>query len=243
MLLKQEDFKYPTAEEILSIKDLIPDISSFNFKKINTFQKFFAGELSLEQLHRINNLHHWDICLSNRFGKLMQTSYNALTYYKRGVSEDFKAKNSPILVNTFLFEYYAEIFYYFFFSSLDIVAQILSLYYDPLSNEKKVSFNFDFVKKYSFNISILFETFTRLEDARECRNSFTHRFTPLMNDSRSSFDNEENVAILGVSYEKRYDYNFILKNIKESLDLLSSLMNNLKQYLKSDTENNTFLFD
>ena len=64
-----------------------------------------------------------------------------------------------------------------------------------------------------------------------------------MNDSRSSFDNEENGAILGVSYEKRYDYNFILKNIKESLDLLSSLMNNLKQYLKSDTENNTFLFD
>ena len=267
MLLKQEDFKYPTAEEILSIKDLIPDISSFKFKKINTFQKFFAGELSLEQLHRINNLHHWDICLSNRFGKLMQTSYNALTYYKRGVSEDFKAKNSPILVNTFLFEYNVEIFYYFFFSSLDIVAQILSLYYDPLStyyfffssldivaqilslyydplsNEKKVSFNFDFVKKYSFNISILIEPFTRLEDARECRNSFTHRFTPLMNDSRSSFDNEENVAILGVSYEKRYDYNFILKNIKESLDLLSSLMNNLKQYLKSDTENNTFLFD
>ena len=33
MLLKQEDFKYPTAEEILSIKDLIPDISSFNLKK------------------------------------------------------------------------------------------------------------------------------------------------------------------------------------------------------------------
>ena len=173
----------------------------------------------------------------------MQTSYNALTYYKRGVSEDFKAKNSPILVNTFLFEYYAEIFYYFLFSSLDIVAQIISFYYDPLSNEKKVSFNFDFVKKYSFNISILIEPFTRLEDARECRNSFTHRFTPLMNDSRSSFDNEENVAILGVSYEKRYDYNFILKNIKESLDLLSSLMNYLKQYLKSDTENNTFLFD
>jgi hypothetical protein len=243
MLLKQEDFKYPTTEEILTIKDLISDISSFKFKRINTFQKFFAGELSLEQSHRINNLHHWDVCLSNRFGKLLQTFNNALTYYNRGVSEDFNANHSPILVNTFLFEYHAEIFYYFLFSSLDIVAQIISFYYDPLSNEKKVSFNFEFAKKYSFNISILLETFNRLEDARECRNSFAHRFTPLMNDSRSSFDNEENGAILGVSYEKRYDYNFILKNIQESLDLLSSLMNNLKQYLKSDTENNTFLFD
>ena len=28
MLLEQEDFKYPTAEEILSIKDLIPDIDT-----------------------------------------------------------------------------------------------------------------------------------------------------------------------------------------------------------------------
>ena len=94
MLLEQEDFKYPTAEEILSIKDLIPDISSFKFKKINTFQKFFAGELSLEQLHRINNLHHWDICLSYISPQINRAVKNKSYFYNcYGKEEKFYIEN------------------------------------------------------------------------------------------------------------------------------------------------------
>lgn len=248
MLLKRVDFKYPSIEEILAIKDKIPKFSNFGFKYNSSLELCVSNTVPMDEAIRIGNLHDWDICLLNRFGKLRTTYERILVLFNRGISKDFDTdiNSSKVLVDTLLFEYYSEVFYYFYFSSLDILAQIICLYYDPFVKEESVSFNERFVKeynKYILNDNILLTTYEQLKDARDCRNSFTHRFTPLMVDNRASFI-ENNKKILGAGFGnvEKYDHEFIIKNTNDSMNILADLMIKLKAFFMQD-ENNKYLFD
>lgn len=243
MILKWEDFKYPTEEEVLAILKEIPTLSDFGFKIKNPTDIFFINKSTRNQdILRSDHLRWWNFCLGNRFGRLRQTFEYVLVHFNRGISIDFNTDSPQIMLNSILFDYYAEIFYYLYFSSLDIIAQILNLYFMLGIDEKKV----DFVKILSSDITIkstLIEMNESIKDTRDCRNAFTHRFTPTLNDPRIILIKDGNMEALGMGSGKRFELDFILENIKESTQILADLMNCLKEYVEKDTDNNYYLFE
>lgn len=92
-------------------------------------------------------MHWWDNILLNRFGSLRGAYFNALTHYKRGFPEQNHECNDIEIVNRILFDNNAEVFYYFFFVSCDVFAQILRINLKLDVDEQKVHFNYRFLKE------------------------------------------------------------------------------------------------
>lgn len=244
MILKQEYFKYPTKKEISKLNKEIPIIDSFNFKHSSLVQLMIEYNLTNQELYRIDNLSNWDVCLKNRFAKLRQTFEYLLVHFSRGISKDYKSDSPIIITNTILFEYYIEIFYYFYFSSLDIIAQIINLYFNLDINENKVDFG-----KIAYHNTPIKSTLEEISndnaitDAIDNRNAFTHRYTPTMNDIRSSYLKiDDRRFALGIGGNKEPNFDSINTNSKEIMLILARLMKDLINFIKKDTENNTYLF-
>lgn len=244
MILKQEDFRYPTKDEISKFSKEFPRIEPFQFKRNSIIQLWIEYNLDNEQLLRIDNLSNWDICLHNRFGKLTQTFEYLFIHFNRGISENYNSESPQVIADTFLFEYYVEIFYYFYFSSLDVIAQIINLYFRLIIDEKKI----DFGKIINCNIPIKpllvkFNNHSEIINARNNRKAFTHRYTPTMNDRRASYvETGDNRNVLGIGGSKQINFESILKNSKEIMIILSQLMRSLIEYIKKDTDNNAYLY-
>jgi len=237
-----EDFKYPSKEEALGVKNEIPHLSDFGFNIRSTIHLGIEYSLTIEELFRIDNLLSWNICLQNRFGKLWQTFEYMLVHHSRGISQNYKDNSSKTLTNTLLFEYYVEIFYYFYFSSLEVLAQILNLYFHFQIKEGKVSFKKIANKKTPLH-TLLVDFNEKAESSNEHRNAFTHRFTPTMNDRRSSFIEIGNgKEALGIGGSKQLDFNDILYDSKQAMQHLSTLMEEVTEFVKNDFENNTYLY-
>lgn len=179
--------------------------------------------------------------MGNRFSRLRQTFEYVLIHFNRGISNDFGAASPKRMLNSILFDYYAEMFYYLYFSSLDVIAQILNLYFLLDIDEKKV----DFIKILKSDIPIkstLIKINESINDTRDCRNAFTHRFTPTLSDPRITLIKDGDAEALGMGGSKQFELKFILKNAKESMLILSDLMERLKEYVKKDA-NNYYLFE
>ena len=82
------------------------------------------------------------------------------------------------------------------------------------------------------------------EPSRNFRNTFTHRFSPTMGDFRAkTVMGEDDQNILGFGTKKQVALDTIVCNIKNAMKMLSTLLDQLRNYLKSDIENNTYLFE
>ncbi|MDO5663996.1 MAG: Cthe_2314 family HEPN domain-containing protein [Bacteroidia bacterium] len=243
MILKRKNFTYPTKEEVDIVYKTLPKLECFGFNFNETITIWGDEKLSLEQITRIDNLKYWDICLSNKLSKTRSSYEYLIVHFNRGVCEDLKSDDELTIINTAQFEYYAEVFYYFYFSSLDILAQIVSLYFDPLADENRTAFNCVFSKKHTFSDNLLFSTYQKLNKARDYRHAFTHRFTPLLNDSRSRIIVSGEKKYLGIGVEQKLDYQDAIDNSSEALNILSDLLKEIKAFMVNDTENNKYLFE
>lgn len=242
MILLREDFNYPSKSEIDKISNEIPRIDILGFKYTSKTKAIFSGILN-EEVKRIDHLFWWDYCLGNRFGRLRQTFEYILVHYMRGITELNNPKSPRETANTLLVDYYSEAFYYFYFTSLDIIAQIINVYFRLNIDEDKVDFTK--IKIKETKVKHLLEQFYEYnKQSRELRNTFTHRFSPTMGDFRAqTVMGEDDQNILGFGSNKQIALDTIVCDIKNAMRMLSTLLDQLRNYLKSDIENNTYLFE
>jgi len=233
IILQSEYFTYPTKEErILSQKDY-PKLENFEFMQISALKSILVDKMQFEEASTKHNLFHWDICLLNRLGLLNETYLYTVTYYNRLLSVDYTNYTSVEHVNQLMFNYHAEIFYYYFISTQDIIAQIIRLYYGIVI-KGGLYLDLKFIKKVN-NSNTRNSVITFLGntvDAKEYRNGFAHRFTPTQKDFRTVVTNKDGKMGLSPGVGQNISPEKIINNIKSSLESLSILMTDLKKLMK-----------
>lgn len=218
VILKANSFKYPTEEERLRIKHKMPTIKRLTLDYQSTFVQIM-NSTPYEEAVKNENVYWWNNCLDNRIGKLSQTYIYLSTHYERFQHNELNQ------TDWFLFDYYLEIFYHYFFSTRDVLAQLLNIHFDLKMPEDKIFFNKTFalkLKPYEEQLSEAAELFIKeTGEAYNFRNAFSHRFTPTLKDNRTSPILEQTDTI---SFEQlnNNDPDMII-NMKRSSDLMNSL--------------------
>lgn len=231
IIIESDQFKYPTKEERSEIEKTIPKLHCFDFEYRSEVESILIKKMTYKEASNNGNLYWWDNCLKNRIGKLRETFIYTLTNYNRGFSDEDHSKEQDKcrIVNGILFEYYAEIFYYYFFSTRDIIAQIIRLYYNIDINEEKLHFNYTFIKKIkdttAKELSNSFIETTK--KASEYRNASAHRFTPTLKDYRSVISENNGKSSLIIGGGKIITSKEIVDNINGSINSLSVFLEEL----------------
>lgn len=226
--LKASSFKYPNRDELRLVDKKGFNLKVFDFEFEGLMTSILELNKPLEIAHKESSLHEWDRCLLNKIGKLSRTHDLAIVNFNRGIpdrEEKFLKKHE---LNRIQFEYYCEIFYYFFFSATDIIAQILNTYYELGLKEHEV--NFKKLKIEDKDIQKLLDNFTNITSlANKYRNSFTHRYPLNVPDYRTSLEVKGNRQILGGGSGIVISPNEFVSNMKSSLESLSVLLVGLKE--------------
>lgn len=226
---RAEDFQYPTKEEIRFADSQCPKFSNFGFEDKPALLSVFDG-LPMDIAANKENLFWWDIVLTNRFGSLRGAYYDSLTHFNRGFKDDYRECSESEMINRLLFDNNAEVFYYFFFVTADVIAQILNAYFRTKIPEDKVALNETLIKRISEpkvkNAILNFRKETKI--ARDYRNGFTHRYPSNYPDYRTRFEIKEGKEILHWGSGTFVPPTKIIVNIEYSLNSLSVLMNELK---------------
>jgi len=230
MTIKPEDYKYPTRDEKNNIDDNFPKIDLFNFKPTNIMKSLWEDSQSIEEVHKLDNLYYWDQCLINRIAKIRETYIFAMANYNRGFSDEYSTCKTEDVINHILFDYYSEVFFYFFSSTVDIIAQIINVYFAIGFDEDEVHFRPVIYKLNAGEIKDALTDFDKqISNTSKYRNRFTHRYTPNLPDLRSVLSSDKN--ILGFGSSKVVQSEEIVASIDDSLDKISILMKSLKNSL------------
>ncbi len=233
-ILKSRYYKYPSLQEIRELSDGIPTYGRLEFKATSIVPFALIEKHSLQEANKISALNNWGRVLSNKLFSLHETHLFLNTHYNRGFKENVSDNNQRELVDNILFRYFSETYYYFFFSTLDVMAHILNEYYDLNLLEKKVEFK-DFLLRQVKNEDIrkkLLEFNSAIEGTREKRNSFTHRFPENEKDFRTKINIEKERTMLSCGIGNMTSNQEFIANITESSDLLKRLIDDLKLGLK-----------
>lgn len=229
-ILKSRYYKFPSLNERRELSDEISNYAKFNFKSIKVFSSSLKGEHTLSEINQKNNLYNWNVVFSNKIFKLYETEIYLRNHFKRGIKENLLASNERELVNNVLFNYFSEIFYYFFFSTIETLAQIINEYYEMKIPENEVKFSYSFIKRTEIqNISEQLLDFNNSVDtARQYRNCFTHKFPKNEKDYRTSISNENGRTTLSAGRGDNITNQDFLNNITECSKKLKELLKNLK---------------
>lgn len=133
-----------------------------------------------------------------------------------------------------MFDYYAEIFYYYFFSTRDIIAQLINLYYRINIPEYELRYNKKIFDKIN-NVSVKDSAIIFHENAKsssDIRNGFAHRFPLNKPNYRSEITEIDGKKILGKGGGDFIGSEKIKENMDFSLNSLSMLMEELKEHAK-----------
>ncbi|AUS06119.1 Cthe_2314 family HEPN domain-containing protein [Pseudotamlana carrageenivorans] len=236
--IKSKFYKYPSLEEGKIQTKYIPNYDSFRFKRINGVTSVLNGDLETNEVHRRDNLYNWNRVLTNKLFKLHETELFLRVHFERGIQDNIIESNERELVDGIQFQYFVEIYYYFYFSCLEVLAQILNCFYDLKYEDHQVCF-----KKKLFNKiqnddikGLLIEFNSSIETTREYRNHFTHKFPKNENDLRTKLSHSDGRNMIHISMGNRVKNEAFLKNIEDSSKLLKILLDKLK--LEFDDEIN-----
>jgi len=229
-ILKSDSFSYPTKSERKEIEKLIPKINRLDFKYASAFIDFIENS-NIENAIRKEDIYWWNNCLNNRIGKLKETYiYTSIHSHRleRSKLQDGHQKHTDRI----LFEYYVEIFYYYFFSTRDVFGQLLNIIFDLKIDETKIHLNQNFIDKIKpENIRLEIERFLEnTKDSYNIRNAFNHRFTPIHRDNRAkkTITKQENSISFGTAEEVNNE-NYIsdIKNLMKHFSILMNEIGNL----------------
>ncbi|MDO9256439.1 MAG: Cthe_2314 family HEPN domain-containing protein [Bacteroidales bacterium] len=234
MILKASDYKYPTSKERKVANKNYPKLQNFGFDSMYEIISIF-GINPVEKVKRESDLSQWDICLSNKIGKLYETYILLVTNYNRGIPESFDEMKEKEILNRFFFNYYIEIFYYYFFSVRDNISQILNVYYNLNIDENIIYFEKILFLIPNRNVKNSLTDFGKLtKKTNEIRNAFTHRFPANYPDYRpilSKKEGEKPFSSGRGDYTKPSEF---MNNINESLCILYNFISELKKEIKPD---------
>lgn len=226
IIILSSDYQYPTKEERLLASLAYPTIENFGFEYKNEFQLFFDDQKKNNEVKREVDLYHWDTCFLNKLGKLRDTFTFLFTCYQRVITSGFTGKD---IINKYLFDYYTEIFYYYFFSTRDLIAQIINVYCDLKLTESDV-----FIRNISSKIKNtvfgdILDTFLKAtSDASEFRNNFTHKFPLNYPDYRGTIINDNGNESYGFGGGLTTTHETYMGNIDYSYKVLDEFVSSLR---------------
>lgn len=230
ILILPTDYLYPTKEERMLANLAYPNIEKFGFEEKHEFQLFFEDKKKNVEVKREVDLYNWDMCLLNKLGMLRDSYIFLFTSYQRGITNGFKGKG---IINRKLFDYYTEIFYYFFFSTRDIIFQILNVYCDFILTESEVSIPTISSKIKNTEFEVIFDTFMKATiDASKFRNNFTHKFPLNHPDYRGTIINDNGMESYGFGGGKVTSYDTYMENINSSNTALAEFVDSLRIVFK-----------
>lgn len=238
MTYKSEDFKYPSFEERKEAAIGYPSIRNFGFKEYS-IATLFNNPHDLHIAKKEADLFYWDLCLTNKLGKLSESYINFITNFNRGVANSFAEYKESNTLNSILFNYYTETFYYFYISSRDYIGQIISVFCDLRKKDNEVDFNKLKTQITNDKIKAIILEFTdALNKTGNYRNTFTHRYPANFPDFRPKVTEEDFPLINGNKSKKRKIYQAgsgkytkpieFVENINESLKILETFINKLR---------------
>lgn len=229
-IVSSESFKYPSKKERREINSSKISIKRLNIKFYSSFvnllkQNDFQSTINKE------NTYWWNLCLNNRIGKLSETYVYLMTHYNR-LEEQQEDLVSP---EKFLFDYYVEIFYYFYFSTRDVLGQLLNMYYNLNLPEHRIFLNENFINKIpNEDIRLAVSNFLdETKDSYNIRNTFNHRYTPSSLDNRTRMEFDESSGTTNFYFDKEeikseqfiqdienllYQLNILMESIQDSID-------------------------
>lgn len=235
IILRSESFQYPSKEERKFANKLLPKIPRFQFKYYSAFLNFLENG-NINNAIVEEDIYWWNNCLHNRLGKLQETYCYVVTHYNR-ITNLNEGDNPNFNTDSLLFQYYIEIFYYYFFSTRDVLGHLLNHIFKLNVPEDKLYFNFDFVNKITDEeIKIEIINFIKKTDFsyKVYRNAFNHKFTPTQKDNRAkrSISIEENEIGFGDSHviENKEFVNDINTLVSELYKLMRYLDFKLKKH-------------
>ncbi len=230
--LKADSFHYPTLEERRKIKEYKPKIDRLTVEHKPASLEILGGS-DYNSAVRSEDIYWWCECLNNRLGKMDETFVYVLTHYFR-LKENTSGETTNNHTEKILLDYYIEIFYYYFFSTRDVLGQFLNIFYDLKVAEDKIFLNSDFIKKISSekikNALTVFLHNTK--DSYQIRNSFNHRFTPTQQDLRAKTTITKADQRICFSSAKDVEIGVFITDIEILMKNLSYLMSELKEELK-----------
>lgn len=235
IVISSDAFTYPSREERALIYKDYPNIPNLKFTRRVSISEAASRAVSLQEANKINNLFFWNLYVSNRL-RLVQESYViAISNYNRGVPDlSERTTSERQFANRWIFDYYAETFYYFLITSLDQLAQLLNTYYDLNILEDKVSFGTKLFGKINDDrvVEILKVFQHKIYVARRYRNKFAHGFSPTAPDFRSAIFEINGKIGLGFGGGTSISADEIVENMKLSVEALYELMDKLSNLVK-----------
>ena len=224
--IKSSDYKYPTKEERVRVHADSRSLSPFGFEDIDELKALFEERLPFEEVKRLSDLYSWDTCLLNKLGKLTETNVLLKTSYQRGLLEQTEIEKA---INNYLFDYYTEIYYFYFFSARDLIAQIINVFYKLKIKDTDVDFGrLVNNKKLTIINKIMTDFFTTTKATNEIRNSFTHRFPSNYPDKRAEIIEDNGRISYGFGSDTVIPAKDLVDNINESQNKLADLIMKLK---------------
>ncbi|MBC8034880.1 MAG: hypothetical protein H7Y03_12085 [Chitinophagaceae bacterium] len=231
--IRASNFLYPTREERKLLSEDYPGLSIFNFKATNIVESILEMGESLVEVHKKDNLYWWDNCLQGRLWNLYQSYINTATHFNRGIADGKKIKYDDTTATTLLqFKFYCETFYYYYFSTRDIILHILNVYFTLGIDEHNVKFkvvNDKMIDAETKNILTVF--YDQTKKASKIRNAFAHKFPVNRPDYRTILETAEGNTTLGPKGGNCIKDSELMEDIQDSLKSLSSFMEALQKRL------------
>lgn len=239
------DISYPSCDEVENIKNAFPAIQIL---RIRQDPKREERHESLETLEQSFEISSWIKLLSHRMREIQFTYYVLRHHFNYGIPDtqwkedrpdghtvlfpQFKDYNTKM--HKFLFDYYAEYFFYQFFSAWDIIYKYLNCHYHL---QVKENFKNSFNKKVESLLkvsdpeldTIMSSLFQQFTGNIEMRNNMAHDFPPHKVDDRpiESFEQGRRQVALG-EYIYRTSAE-VLKDVEFLVTALSSLIPKLQE--------------
>ncbi len=230
-VIKADDFKYPSLDERRKANLNYPNLKNFGFKYTSEIISILDN-YPMEEVKRRSHLYYWDICLLNRLGKLRETYIFLFTSFSRGFADGFDKISEKDFINHFLFDYYAEIFYFYFISTVDNIGQILNIYFNLGKDEDKVHFKKLASKIDNIIVKNLIKNFIEnTSQTEDYRNAYTHRFPLNHPDYRPELSHVNGHKVFSWGSGRYIKSTEMMKKINESLSFLDSFMSELKKKL------------
>lgn len=225
--LKADTFKYPTKEERRIINSLTPKIERFKAEyKSATIE--ILKKSSFETAVGAEDIYWWCNCANNRIGKLEETFVYVQTHYRREQeikNEKFKDRHTDKI----LLDYFIELFYYYFFSTRDVIGQLLNICCNLKVKEYKMFLSEKFVERIQSKEikSALTDFLNNTKSSYNIRNSFNHRFTPINHDFRAARNIIKDDNIISFYSAQELKNEIFVADIENLMNRLGCLMNKL----------------
>lgn len=230
-ILTANSFLYPTEKERRDINMRAPKIKRLKIEYESAIMNILnITNPDIENAIRKEDIYWWNNCLDNRIGKLVETYTYVIAHFSR-IPKIPESSENIYNTDAFLLDYFIEIFYYYYFSTRDILAQLLNVSFNLKIAEDRISLNEKFTKRIkplNENIQIIIDKFiANTKKSSYYRNSFTHRFTPTHLDNRAVKNIIKKDKSIELYHSKKIDKNDFIFNIKESMKEFSDLMNSI----------------